>query len=61
MWDTETGQAVWTAICLRDERHVTFGPTGEILHGHPRVIEDELVYLIAKADGSSEILKPSEF
>jgi WD40 repeat protein len=61
MWNVETGTTEWTAICLKENRHVTFSPTGEILHGHPKVIEEELVYLVEPPDGPIELLKPSEF
>jgi hypothetical protein len=61
MWNAETGTAEWTAICLRENRSVTFSPVGEIIYGHPNVIEEELVYMIEKPDGSTELLKPSEF
>ncbi|HPM80247.1 MAG TPA: hypothetical protein PLF81_06080 [Candidatus Anammoximicrobium sp.] len=40
---------------------MTFSATGEIVHGHPKVIEEELVYLLEQPDGTSELLKPSEF
>jgi len=61
MWNVEDGTTVWTAICLKENRHVTFSPIGEILHGHPKVIEDELVYLVEQPNRALEILKPSEF
>jgi len=49
------------ARSLKDGRSVTFSATGEIVHGHPKVIEEELVYLLEQPDGTSELLKPSEF
>jgi WD40 repeat protein len=61
MWNVETGQAEWTAVCLKDNRHVTFSPTGEILYGHPKVIEEDLIYLLEPPGGPIELLKPSEF
>jgi Tol biopolymer transport system component len=63
MWDIETGEPLSTAFLLPgDENAVTFSPSGQILHGDPEVVEEELVYVVqCTKDGPLEWLTPSEF
>jgi WD40 repeat protein len=61
VWNVETGTVEWSAIRLRGDRSVVFSPTGEILYGHPKVIEEDLIYLLEPPGGPIELLKPSEF
>ncbi len=51
----------WVAVNLPDERAVTFSPTGEILHGDPKVVEEEMVYLVENEQGTIDTLTPAEF
>lgn len=61
-WDTETGEAQWSALVFPDgENYVTFSGDGRILHGDPKAIEKELVYIVENPDGTTQMLKPSEF
>jgi len=46
---------------LPDGQSVTFSAAGELLHGEPEVVEEELTYLIEKPSGALDLLKPSEF
>jgi hypothetical protein len=40
---------------------VTFSPTGEILHGDPEVVEEELTCLVENDQGTIDMLAPAEF
>jgi len=61
LWDPEAEEPVWNALLLREGNYATFSLAGEVLHGDPEVIEEELVYLVEKPSGAMELLKPSEF
>jgi hypothetical protein len=54
-------EPLWIALNLADDEAITFSPTGEILHGDPAVVEEELVYLVENEQGTLDILKPSQF
>ena len=63
LWDIDTGEPKLAALLLNDGKSVTFSPDGmKILHGDPKVIEEELVYLVQREPAKPiELLKPSEF
>ena len=61
VWNVETGTVERSAIRLRGGKSVVFSAAGDILYGHPKVIEEELIYLVEPPDGPIELLKPSEF
>lgn len=46
---------------LPDDKAVTFSPTGEILHGDPKVVEEELIYLVENEQGTIDMVSPAEF
>jgi WD40 repeat protein len=50
-----------TMVLLSDDRFVTFSAAGELLYGDPEVIEKEIIYLLEKEDGRTEVLSPSSF
>ena len=54
-------EPLWVAVNLPEGKAVTFSAGGEILHGDPEVVEEELVYLVETPTGTVETLKPSEF
>jgi len=55
------GTPIWSMAMLGQSEVVSFSPAGEVLHGDPKVMEKELVYLVENQDGRVEKLKPSEF
>ncbi len=61
VWDTGTAEPEWTAVLLPNRQSVTFSAAGQILHGDPDVIEENLIYLVEKPSGAMELLRPSEF
>jgi len=54
-------EPLWVALNLPDGKAVTFSAAGEILHGDPKTIDEELVYLIETPTGTTEMLTPTEF
>ena len=61
-WEVETAEPEWVALLLNDGKSVTFGPTGEVIYGEPKTIDEELVYLIQREAGKPmELLKSVEF
>ena len=59
--DADTHEPQWVALALDNGKSVTFSAAGEVLHGDPEVVEEELVYLIEKPNGAIELLTPAEF
>jgi WD40 repeat protein len=51
----------WVAVNLPDDKAVTFSPTGEILHGDRKVVEEELIYLVENEQGTIDMLTPTDF
>ncbi len=61
VWKTKPGCPQRAIIVLSDGKSATFSTTGELLHGDPAAVEQEVRYLVEKPTGAMEILKPSEF
>jgi hypothetical protein len=60
-WNAETGDPDWVILQVPGGRSITFSAAGEILHGDPDVVEQNLVYLVETDEARLEMLKPSEF
>ena len=59
--DIDTGETLKTASLSDEARAVVFTETGEVSHGDPNLIENEFVYLVEQATGTTELLTPSQF
>jgi WD40 repeat protein len=55
------GEPICTIVVLPNDQSAIFSAAGELLHGDPKVIETEFVYIVENEDGRIEPLKPSEF
>ena len=51
----------WISVHFGENKAALFSPAGELLSDNAAELEDELIYLVERDDGSLEILKPSEF
>jgi hypothetical protein len=49
-------EPLWVALNLPDDKAVTSSPTGEILYGDPKVVEEELIYLVENDQGTIDML-----
>jgi len=62
VWDVDTGEADWCALVLKESKYITFSGAGQILHGDPEVVKNELAYMVQRTeDGPLELLTPAEF